>query len=101
MLRRKMITPKQARTSAMIVFHALDQASRAVVSDLQPSLNVGSRYFAVAGHDLNRFVEKIVRALAARIKAEFIFGSVVRLFGDGIKILWLSLSLQEPHNILN
>ena len=49
-----------------VFFYPLDQSGRAIVSDLQAPLDIGSGYFAFPRNDLNGFVQQIVRRLAAR-----------------------------------
>src|SRR5215831_9801524 len=84
-------------------FHSLHQRGRAVITDLQPALNVAGGRLAVAFDDRNRLREQIAAAVnshAGSIEHRAVF--LARLFrGNGFEIFGRALRLEVPYHFFD
>ena len=85
-------------------FHPLHQRGGAIISDLQPALNVAGGSLAVPLDDSHRLRKQIASAFTAHgrgieQRAALFVGGFFR--GDCLEIFRLTLRLQMPHNFLD
>src|SRR5271156_6659195 len=81
--------------------HALDQARRAVVADLQIALDEAGRGLALARHQRDRLVVEIVARAAALLIEAALAAAELLVLGDRLDIGRLALVFQKADHLLD